>query len=257
MNVLEQKPVGHYKEELKRLIKLLTYKKNKLTLAGSASLSSQRFFSDYDLSCMIQRPDKDDFFTFCQHLTTHPIEDVWFIELKLQTTQGKKVRVYAGGTLKKADWDRVWDKLEFVKVDLVARVEGFFIDVSCIYTITPSHPTPEEYEKSLMDEIKDLKTEKKWFKVLKRYFNLAKFNHNKKETLRLSKIFNSPLGEEYQLINRITAMDRVLEHYQDPGTIKKVTLGIKDLHLPEGIDKLSQWVEEKSVALNKEAKKFL
>jgi hypothetical protein len=257
MEVLETKPIGNYKEDLKRLIKLLTYKKNKLELKGSASLSSQQFFSDYDLFCVIERPDSTDFYQFLHELITHLPNDTWFLELKLQTKGGKKVRVLPHGELKKEEWDKVWKTLDFVKIDLVSRMEGFFTEVSCIYSLTMTPPTVKEYKDSLMKDIRDLKREKKWYKILKRQFSLYKLDDNKEKMVAYSKIFNGELGKEYQVINRIDAMDKVLEHYQDAETVEKIRNGIKDLHLPPLTEKLTQWVASKSKKLNSDAKKFL
>jgi len=259
MEVLESKPVASYKDELKRLIKLLTFKKNKLELKGSASLTSQRYFSDYDLFCVVERPDKDELYDFFSKLLTkiQETDDLWFIELKLQTKQGKKVRVYPKCELKKTDWDKVWKSLDFIKIDLIARIDAFFTEVSCIYSISETVPTQKEYTESLQQDIKDLTKEKKWYKILKRKFNIYKAEDNKSELLRLSKIFNGKLGEEYQLISRLEALDTVLEHYQEPELIKKAIITLKDLHLPADIDKVEDWVKTKSKALNAEAKKLL
>lgn len=259
MEVLESKPVGNYKEELKRLIKLLTFKKNKLELKGSASLTSQRYFSDYDLFCMVEQPDKEELYDFFSKLLDKikETDDLWFIELKLQTKTGRKVRVYPRCELKKAEWDNVWKSLDFVKIDLIARIDGFFTEVSCIYSISTTVPTQKEYIESLQQDIKDLTKEKKWYKILKRKFNIFKAEDKKSELLRLSKIFNGKLGEEYQLISRLEALDTVLEHYQEPELIKKALISLKDLHLPTDIEKVEDWVKTKSKALNDEAKKFL
>ena len=259
MEVLESKPVANYKDELKRLIKLLTYKKNKLELKGSASLTSQKYFSDYDLFSVVERPDKDELYDFFVKLMAkiEETDDLWFIELKLQTKQGKKVRVYPKCELKKADWDKVWKSLDFIKIDLIARIDAFFTEVSCIYSISETLPTQKEYTESLQQDIKDLTKEKKWYKILKRKFNIFKAEDNKSELVRLSKIFNGELGKEYQLISRLEALDTVLEHYQEPELIKKAVISLKDLHLPADIDKIEDWVASKSKTLNAEAKKLL
>jgi len=259
MEVLESKPVVSYKDELKRLIKLLTYKQNKLELKGSASLTSQKYFSDYDLFSVVERPDKDELYDFFVKLLVKigETEDLWFIELKLQTKQGRKVRVYPKCELKKADWDKVWKSLDFIKIDLIARIDGFFTEVSCIYSISETLPTQKDYTESLQQDIKDLTKEKKWYKILKRNFNIAKAEDNKSELVRLSKIFNSELGKEYQLISRLEALDTVLEHYQEPELIKKASISLKDLHLPDNIARIEDWVKTKSNALNAEAKKLI
>ncbi len=49
MDVVERRPERDYSAELKKLIKLLQYPKSKVELKGSASLTSQKYPSDYDL----------------------------------------------------------------------------------------------------------------------------------------------------------------------------------------------------------------
>lgn len=261
MDVLEPKQPLQYKDELKRIIKLLTYKKNKLELKGSSGLASQRYFSDYDLFSLIKKPEPSEFYQFLQETLAkiNDSDDMWFIELKLQT-KGKrpqKIRIYPKQTLKESDVEKVWEKLDFVKLDLVARIENRFTEVSVIYSFTPEPPTVEEYKKSLEEDISELKKEKKWYKVLKRRFNLAKADGNKQELVRLSKIFNGDLGKQYQVISNLEAIQKVLEFYQDPELYKKIVINLKDLHLDPNVENIETWVKERSKELHSKAKKLL
>jgi len=257
MQVTERKPPREYNDELKKLIKLLTFQDNKLELKGSSSLTSQQYFSDYDLFCLVERPDKTEFYHFLTDLLQkiEEAEDYWFIELKMQTKAGKKIRVYT--EVKEAEFNKVYDKLDFVKIDLVARIDGFFTEVSVIYSLSDHVPTKEDYLMSLKDDIRELTKEKKWYKILKRRFNMSKAEGDKKEMLRLSKLFNSDLGKEYQLISRLEAMKSVLDAYQEPQLMKKMVVALKDLHLPPTLTKIDDFITEKSKELNDSAKKFL
>lgn len=261
MDVLEQKAPLQYKDELKKLIKLLTFKNNKLELKGSSSLTSQRYFSDYDLFCVIQKPDKDEFFAFLKEVLKkiEESEDLWFMELKFQTkgTNPKKIRFYPHQTLKETEVEKVWDKLEFCKLDLIARIDNRFTEVSVIYSFTPEPPTKEEYINSIRKDIAELRKEKKWYKILKRQFSISKAEDNKKDLLRLSKIFNGELGREYKLISNLEALQKVLDNYQEPTLIRKVVVNLKDLHLPEDVESIQKWMDERSKELNASAKKFL
>jgi len=259
MDVLEPKAPLNYKDDLKKVIKLLTYKNNRLELKGSASLASQRFFSDYDLFCVIQKPDQKGFVAFLQGLLKkiEDAEDLWFIELKLQTKTGKKIRVFPQQTLKESDVEKVWDKLDFVKVDLIARMENRFTEVSVIYSFTPEPPTKEEYIKSLEEDIKELRREGKHYKILKRQFNIHKSRGEKKDLLRLSKVFNGELGQEYQLISNLEALEKVLEHHQEPSLFEKIRVNLKDLKLGDDVKSISGLLKEKSKKLNDSAKKLI
>ena len=257
MDVLERRPERDYSAELKKLIRLLQYPKSKVELKGSASLTSQKYPSDYDLFTTVPK-DKDKLYDFLTELLTtiEGADDLWFVELKLQTLAGRKIRVFPGGHLKREVWDKVFDKLDYVKLDLIARISGFFSEVSILYAVSDQTQTPEEYIASLRKDIKDLAKEKKWYKILKRKFNILKAEGDKKGLLRLSRIFNGELGEEYQTISRLEAIEKVLEIDQDPKTIQKAVVSLKDLHFPAEVENLSGWVKEKSADLNAKARKL-
>jgi hypothetical protein len=261
MDVLETKPASNYEDDLKKIIKLLTFKKNKIILKGSSSLSSQRYFSDYDLFCVIDKSDKNDFYKFLSELLDkieyNKETDIWFIELKLQTKQGKKVRIMPKEKLSEAVYNKIYDKLDFVKIDLICRIDNLFTEVSCIYSLSENQPTVGDYIASLEQDIKELKKERKYYKVLKREFNIQKARGNKDELLRLSRIFNSDLGKEYKQISNLEALSTVLENYQDPTLIKKVMINLKDIHLPDNIDKIDDFIATKSKQLNNQAKQLL
>jgi len=256
MNVLESTPASNYEDDLKKIIKLLTYKKNKIQLKGSASLASQRFFSDYDLFCVIPKSEKDGFYTFLSNLM-RDIEDdesgIYFIELKMQSKTGRKIRVYPKEKLNKSSYDKAYDKLDFIKIDLICSIGNKFVEVSCIYSFSDSTPSKGDYISSLMEDIKELKKEKKYYKILKREFNIQKSRGNKDELVRLSRIFNSEMGQEYKLISNLEALKTLLEYYQSPTVIKKAMINLKDLHLPDDIEQIDDYIKDKSKKLNNRA----
>lgn len=261
MDILESKPASNYEDDLKKIIKLLTYKKYKIQLKGSASIASQRYFSDYDLFCVIPKGEKEGFYKFISDLIEDIQDgedgDIYFMELKLQTKSGKKYRVYPKQKLDKSVYDKAYNKLDFIKIDLICRVDNKFVEVSCIYSFSDDTPTQADYIASLVEDIKELKKEKKYYKILKREFNIEKAKGNKEELVRLSRIFNSDMGEEYRLISNLEALQSLLEFYQNPDIIKKVIINLKDLHLPNNIDKIDAFIKEKSKRLNTQAKALI
>lgn len=261
MEVLEKKPASLYNDELKRIMKLLQYKNNKLELKGSSSFTSQRYYSDYDLFCSLVNSDKDELFVFLEQLIDKINEsnDLYFIELKLQTTgvTPKKIRIFPPKELNKSVYDKVFDSLDFIKLDLIARINNRFIEVSVIYGLKQTTQSKEAYIKSLEDEIKELAKEKKYYKILKRKFNIARANGDNKELLRLSKIFNSELGNEYSEISNLSSIQTLLEHYQTDDVYKKVIVNLKDLHLPVGIQNIDEYVKIRSKHFNNEAKELI
>ena len=86
---------------------------------------------------------------------------------------------------------------------------------------------------------------------------MYKADGDKKEMLRLSKIFNGELGKEYQLVSRLEAMSLVLKHHQDPSLTKKMVVALKDLKLPPTLTQIEDYIIQKSKELNNKAKRFL
>ena len=247
MNVLEKKPKGAYHDTLRKIIKLLTFN-SPLELKGSSSLSSQQYFGDYDLF-VLEDPDKNEFVSFIndviQKMNDNP--DLYFIELKFQDKYGKKMRIYPNGQVGSPF---KWEDLDFIKLDLIARIDSIFTEISVIYGI--NIPDAKNYRKSIEDDIIDLKKEGKYYKILKRKFNLAKLDNNREELLRLSGIFNGNLGKMYQIISNIEAIKTVEKYYNDPDTEKKIKVNLKDIK----VDNPYQFLSTETKKINNEAKKL-
>ena len=55
MNFLGKRKID---SQINDIVKKLTFKNHKIKLAGSASLASQKYFSDYDFNCRVLRKYK-------------------------------------------------------------------------------------------------------------------------------------------------------------------------------------------------------
>jgi hypothetical protein len=271
-SILEERAPLHFKEELKQLIKLLTPPgaPKRLQLKGSAGLTSQQYPSDFDLFSDLSEADysPNKFVAFLKSLLAavdqHP--DCWFVELKVQTKSGKKVRLHPGDKLDAlaAQVKKLWPQLDIIKIDLIARIEGQFSEVSAIYKLAAGDAAPADataaYRRSLEDDIKELSAEKRWYKVLKRQFNLTKTEPPSAERSarlkQLSKVFNGPLGELYQTLSRLEAIETVVGLY--PDAADKARLAIKDMHLPaEALADPDEWAERSAKEMNSAAKKIV
>ena len=89
MNILQKKNIIY---ELNRIIPYLRSKKSKITLVGSASLQSQFYSSDFDLSCQVRRRYKP--VTICKEFiqildNSMKLNDVYFIEFKIESVERK------------------------------------------------------------------------------------------------------------------------------------------------------------------------
>jgi len=233
MDVLEPKQRGELADEVKFLLKILKFGSKSVELKGSSSLKSQRYFSDYDFFVSIKKPTAKvaykNLFSILENIWGD--ERLYFIELKLQTKDGKKVRYYPEDKPEFTvdELTEVWGSIDFVKIDLVAYFDYRFIDVSVIYSFTDKKPTKEEYIDGLKADIKELKKEGRYYKVLKRLFNIYKVEGEKDKLLMLSKFFNSDAGLFYRKISNNEAINTVLEHYLDDTTGKRVEINRRQL----------------------------
>ena len=81
-------------KKLLNLINLIKFKNNNIELKGSSSLSSQKYFSDYDLfsNISIIPTIEDTYNEFKKMLEELEKNDIKYIELKFQTRDNKKIR---------------------------------------------------------------------------------------------------------------------------------------------------------------------
>ena len=234
MDILQIRPVSDFVDEIKELIKIMHLPNTPLQLKGSASLKSQRFFSDYDFFSNVPYYPVDEAYNLFSSIRQKLLEkpDVYIIEIKLQDKKGNKERFYKE-PISKEIFDRMYPDLELIKFDLVDRISGIFTSVSCIYSFTKEPMTKADYIKSLEDEIAELKREGMWFKVLKRQFGIYRIEGNKQKLVSLSAVFNSPLGMAYQTIANIDAIKEVKHLYKDKETQKKIKLNLKELKITD------------------------
>lgn len=253
MDILEKKKPNIYKDEVKDIITLFSYD-NPLALVGSASLEAQKYPADYDFSTKVD--NTDDFIPFLRSVIDKIDEslDYYFIELKFQDKKGNKKRFYPHQLTKEINEGKM-KNIDFVKLDMIARIEHRFVEVSCIYQFSQS-PTTEEYKKDIEKDIIELKSEGNYYKVLKREFSMYKAQKNKKKLLELTKIFNSEMGKEYQIISNLEAIQKLQTYYKDKNTNKKVLLNLKELGLSPSTN-INDAINERKIVLNNEAEKLL
>jgi hypothetical protein len=256
MDIVALRPPSQWSDDFKRIVKLLTIGKCKLQLLGSASLSSQRYYADYDLVCF--QTDLYKMFTSVKQVIESIKKDpsLYFIECKIQSKKGKKVRWTPKKELTKEEFDDAMKDIDYLKIDLVAWCDSQFTEVSCNYYPKPPSFTTEMYVDDLKKDIKGLSREGQWFKILKRYFSIYRALKQKDKLIELTKIFNGELGQEYKVISNLKTICLLLNHYHDQTTIKKVEVNLKDLKLEESIPNVNTYVERRLRSLNSKAKKL-
>ena len=258
MNILEKKGINEIEDDLKDIIKIIRFRNNNIELKGSSNLKSQLYFSDYDLFSQIRsNMSVIDIYAEIKGILKEILDthNLYFIELKIQSKNGDKYKWFVNDEFTFNDFEKHFKDVDFVKLDMVANIENKFIEVSCIYSFSNDEFTKQQYIKKVEGDIKDLKKEGKYYKVLKRLFLIAKVNNDKNMMLMLSQIFNGVLGAEYQKVSNLEAIELLLKYYDDAKTRKRAELNLNDLNLPQ-ISHLGRNIKEINRKLNKEAKKI-
>jgi len=104
------------------------------------------------------------------------------------------------------------------KMDTIGLVQNNrFTDFSVIYEFrangTALNPEKIDIETSLKEAIIAYKNKGNYFKLMKRYFALAKYKGNHKVIDRLAPVFNSDLGRLYHIIGDIGTLVSLLEDH--------------------------------------------
>ena len=259
MDILEERAKSALDDKVKRLLRILKFKTSPIVLKGSSSLSSQQYFSDYDLMTVIDpKPSADQAFKEFGKILTKVLaeDDVWIIELKLQTLGGKKIRFLPKQVFTKKRLDAVWPDIDFVKLDLIVRASERLIELSCIYKFGATATKPEEYLSMLKSDIEELTREKEYYKILKRLFSIAKIKKQTATMRRLTQVFNGPLGAQYQRISNLEAIALLLQNYDDEVTKRKAELNLKDIKHTGPVSGVAAEAKRLRSDLNAQAKRI-
>lgn len=226
----------------------------KVRLLGSAGLLSQQNYSDIDLFEDLSHISIDckSIYLRLKHVMEDVYPNLYFIEYKLQSRDGKKIRTLGG--LKR--FCEAFKTVDFIKLDFIVWLqdEFKFVEMSIIYNFNKEFDK-REYKKKIIDEMRELYKEGNYFKVLKRMFSLLLKQRRsiKRDNLLLvlSEFFNSRYGEMYQDVSNLKAIDKIIKFYRDFDIERKININLKSINR-----KLSD-TNRLEKEYNSEAKKIL
>lgn len=250
MNVLQEK----YKlnNHVMNLLKYIHFKNSKIKLSGTASLQAMKYFSDYDFITKIKRNFKSKTIKdeFKRIITDSRIDDVYFIELKIQYDNGKKKKIYDISDLKTS----LFKNIDFVKIDYIIRYRNIFKELSIIYSFNDKKFSKEDRIKQLNEEYNELTKQGNYYKALKRKFSIYKIKRNYPKLVMMTNFFNSN-GDIYEIINNLKTIQLLLKTYDDDNTKRKVIINLKDINVSQNdIDKTITKLEND---LNNLAKNYI
>lgn len=247
--------ISHYDRDIQTLITKLRFKKNPINVNGSASNILLKYFGDIDLFSKIK--DITDAKSIYNELSDILFKikhnrNYYFMELKLQLTDGSKVRVYPRERLKLSDIQDNLNKLDYIKIDMILYIDYKFVEVSVIYQFSQKI---KNFEESLKEDIKKYLSENNYFKILKRYFSLyliRQTNADKLETL--IEFFNSKVGYLYSIFSNLDCISELLHEYKDTHTKERIKINLASLHL--NLNNFETAKQELFNEINSEAKKI-
>jgi hypothetical protein len=111
--------------------------------------------------------------------------------------------------------------IDFVKIDIISRVDYKFIEVSCIYKISTEKQSKNEIIAKLRKDIEKYKKEGNLIKVLKRMFSIIKLNNDaeiKRDVLNyMISVLNSELGRKEQEKQNKNTINLLQKYYKLKG----------------------------------------
>jgi len=254
MDIFQVKNLPSAKEQ--PIFKAIQFANIRPTVIGSYSLESQRNAGDIDIDVYIEGRIEYDFVVREMKKILKNIDDsddIYFIEFKTQYKDGKKQKFFADQLDSIEIPKENFNKIEYLKIDLVIFLVDSFKEMSINYWLNPNK---HDVEKSIVNDIKEQLKEGNYYKAVKWSFSLAKFLDDKPKGLMISEFLNNYTGAEYKLLKNLKAIKLLLENYDDELIRKRIRVNLINNKITPKVSvvyKLIPYLEKK---VNKEAKKY-
>jgi len=242
MNILERRKL---KTELYDIIKNLEIFETKLKLAGSASLRSMMYYSDYDFNCKIRVRKQTPIYNEFKRILSFSNDKLYFIEFKIEYIDGTKIKLNNVNDIKLS----MFKNISFIKIDYIVFLEFVFKEVSIMYIFKENDLDTDDMIKKLTDDYSELIDNGENFKAMKRAFSIYKIQKDYPNMKRLTSLFNSQLGKIYEINSNLKTILLLKTMYDDPLTMKRIDINLKFLKIDPN-DDLNKIIEENDKVLN-------
>ena len=254
MDIFQVRNLPSAKEQ--PIFKAIQFANIRPTVIGSYSLESQRNAGDIDIDVYIEGRIEYDFVVREMKKIIKNIDDnddIYFIEFKIQYKDGKKKKFFADQIdsieIPKEDFN----KIEYLKIDLVIFLVDSFKEMSINYWLNPNK---HDVEKSIKEDIQEQVKEGNYYKAVKWSFSLAKFLNDKPKGLMISEFLNNYTGSEYFILKNLKAIKLLLENYDDPLIRKRIRVNLINYKIPPKVSTVYKMIPYLEKKVNKEAKKY-
>jgi len=205
-------------EAIRKFVAVLKLDNSPVIQLGTSSFKTQQFFSDYDLLSPISNRNLSAQ-KICDELkrilkSVADMDDIWFIELKIQNTDGSKEKFFPQD-ISPLDCGKVAKAIktiDYIKIDAVIfiRDTNKLTELSIIYAFQDV-PANEILIKTISEDYKHYKSSGNPYKALKRLFSVYRIDGNREKMVELSSLFNSNTGKLYSLSSNLKAVKLILE----------------------------------------------
>lgn len=215
-------------------VNALKFNNSPIVQLGTSSFKAQQYFSDYDLFSPVNNrnitADKS-----CNEIKQifkrlKNINDIWFIELKIQNKDGSKEKFYQTD-IDCNKFTKSVKELDYLKMDFVIfiRETQKLTELSIIYSFSDM-PPKEDLIKAIKTDYDYYKGEGNIYKALKRAFSIYRLQGNKEKMVEISSIFNSPTGLLYTISSNLKAIKLILDGNVSGDNIEnKVRVNLQDI----------------------------
>ena len=261
MHINDKRDISDFDREIEKYLGYFELPGMQLSLKGSAQYKFLMYKSDYDVLIQVRKdkPVAEIFNNLKKSLEKIEQDpNTYFIELKLQSNDGKKIRFHHGDTFSFSDFEKAFGDIAFFKVDMVINVKNKFYEASCVYNVSSNETlTVDQVAKHIKEDIEKYLAEGKYWKVLKRWFSIYILYNNVESIEFLVRVFNSELGKLYEKVCNLQAIELLHEFYKDDRTMEKINQNLKlvgedSFNIKTMNRKLSDYLK----LLNNEAKKI-
>ena len=242
MNILERRKL---KTELYDIIKNLEIFETKLKLAGSASLRSMMYYSDYDFNCKIRVRKQTPIYNEFKRILSFSNDKLYFIEFKIEYIDGTKIKLQNVNDIKL----NMFKNISFIKIDYIVFLDFIFKEVSIMYIFKENDMDTDDIIKKLTDDYSELIDNGENFKAMKRAFSIYKIQKDYPNMKKLTSLFNSNLGKIYVINSNLKTILLLKTMYDDPLTMKRIDINLKFLKIDPN-DDLNKIIKENDKVLN-------
>tara|TARA_R110000868_G_scaffold188876_2_gene431723 strand:- start:506 stop:1303 length:798 start_codon:yes stop_codon:yes gene_type:complete len=255
-DILEKKQIP---QELVKYINALRCQNEPIYFEGSASLVRNQYASDIDLQSFITgTPDLFAEFSKIQD-KTDKIDNMYFIEGKVQMRDETKVRWY-----KLEDFvPQMVAKpslIDFIKLDYVLLLNGIFTELSIIYTIKrpeSKRNTTDEILNAIKTDYNGYLKDGQYYKSMKRMFTIIKITDlegaNKVLEDMVKNLFNTNSGKIYKVNSALKAIVLFQEYYKDDQSKRMAEQVYRNLGYKDDIKNIDKHIKHNENIYNQDA----